>query len=318
MKTLLIYNPNAGTKRRMWSWKKPYTLEDIKNLFIQYQIEVDYEATKKAGDAIVLVKKAVKKGYELVIAAGGDGTISEVASGLIDTEVNLGILPLGSMMNTAWMLAIPKNLEMAVAIIKIGRVRKIDVGVITKMNDERLSKPHYFLENAGLGLEAKLQKRMLDLENKRTRNPLRLIKAFFDYYHYKTTVIIDESELKVRSPLIEVSNGSRTGAAWMVAPDAKLNDHKLTVSVFRMDVGQIVSYFIGVKMSGKFRSKKIKRYQGSIVKIVTKLPKLIHADGRVFGKTPVEFRVKPNALNVITGFPADKEQALSPRTRLDP
>src|SRR6186997_1905087 len=149
----LIYNPNAGKKRNLLPTSQQATLEEIKNLFVQYQIPIDYFPTKGPGDAAILARDSIKEKYNVVIAAGGDGTISEVAAGLVGSDMTMAILPLGSFMNTPEALAIPRDLEMAVMVIKMGRSRKIDIGQINMLDGEKLSKPVFFLENAGVGLE---------------------------------------------------------------------------------------------------------------------------------------------------------------------
>jgi diacylglycerol kinase family enzyme len=120
----VIYNPQAGKKKKLLG-KPNYSLEDIQDLLTQYQIPADYYPTKSSGHATKLAHDAIKQKYAGVLAAGGDGTVSEAASGLINTDMLLGVLPLGTYMNTAKMLAIPTELEKAVIMIKINRTRKI-------------------------------------------------------------------------------------------------------------------------------------------------------------------------------------------------
>src|SRR5260221_378434 len=119
----LIYNPNAGKKRKLFSLfrGKLTALEDIKDLLTKYQIPVDYFPTKHPGHATDLAKDCIKKGYKTILAAGGDGTVGEVANGLVGTDTTLGILPLGSFMNIAKMLSIPQDLEKAIMIIKMSQ-----------------------------------------------------------------------------------------------------------------------------------------------------------------------------------------------------
>src|ERR1700680_3095034 len=106
-KTALIYNPRAGTKRNILPDRiLKITLEDIKNLLAQYQIPVDYFPTKYPGHATELARQLSQKGYKLILAAGGDGTVGEVANGLVGSETTLGIIPLGSFMNVAKMLSV--------------------------------------------------------------------------------------------------------------------------------------------------------------------------------------------------------------------
>jgi YegS/Rv2252/BmrU family lipid kinase len=314
----LIFNPVAGQKRRLPLTWGPPVLEEIKELLTQYQIPVDIVLTKRAGHATELAKDCIKQGYSLVIAAGGDGTVSEVAAGLINSSVSLGILPLGSMMNIAWMLSIPFDLEKAVAILKIGRTRQIDIGTVTAIGGKKLDKPMHFIENAGVGLEAQLQERVKEIEGGNMWSLVRLAKVFFEYFGQRTTLKFNRQTLEVRSPLIEISNGPRTAAALTMAPKAKLNDHAFTVSVFYMSNWEIVRYFLASKIKVKMKHPRIDRFKTKNVQIMTKKPQLFHADAKIFGQTPVKLKLLPNALTVIAGFPKVGEAALVRRTWLDP
>src|SRR6266542_3486663 len=109
-KAALIYNPQAGAKRRMFPpATQPVTLEDIKNLLQQYEIPVEFFPTEYPGHATEIAKSLAKKKYRLILAAGGDGTFSEVVTGLVNTDVVLGFIPIGSFMNIAKMLSIPNE-----------------------------------------------------------------------------------------------------------------------------------------------------------------------------------------------------------------
>lgn len=318
-KAKVIFNPKAGSKRRLLSKARGQTtLEEIKELLAQYQIEADFFPTKRAGHATQLACQAIKEKYNLVLVAGGDGTVGEVANGLIGTDLPLGILPLGSFMNVARMLSIPQDLEKAVELIKIGRIRKIDVGCVTRMNGEVLDRPHYFIESCGLGLEAQLQEHVLRWEKGDLKAIFKMIKTLFDYYGHKVQIILDEKkEIVTRATLVTISNGPYSGAALPLAPAAKLNDHRLTVSLFKMSKFELLRYLVNAIWRGKTWSPKIVTFQARRVKIISKTPRLVHADARVFGITPVTFSVLPNALSVITGFPKPGTSSLVKRTYLD-
>lgn len=319
-KIKLIYNPNAGKKRKFVTPTQGTSLEDIKGLFEQYQLMVDYYPTEGPGHATKLAQDSVKEGYKIVIAAGGDGTISEVATGLINTDINLGILPLGSFMNTARMLSIPIDLEKAVAIIKIGRTRKIDVAQIKEYGGEKLTTPHIFVESAGIGLDAEFHKHFVDFEGGDLKALWRILKLYFEFFGYPAKIKMDGEEITTKATLVNISNGPFTGAALPIAPDAKLNDHRLTVTLYKMTKWQLIKHFLWVRGETKnIKRSKIKTYQAKNVRIETKVKRLVHADGRDFGETPVEFEILPNALNVISGFPKKGEApALIKRTYLDP
>jgi diacylglycerol kinase (ATP) len=316
----LIYNPHAGTKRRILPnpHKDQTSLEDIKELLEQYEFQVDLAPTKAPSHATTLAKEAINEGYKVVVAAGGDGTVGEVANGLVNSDVTLGIIPLGSFMNVAKMLSLPLEIEKAVQLLKIGLIRKIDVGSVTRIGGEKLDQPYYFLESAGLGLEAQLHEYIVEWEKGNPGAFFKVIKSFFDYYGHRALIHVDNQKVETKATLVTVSNGPYTGANLPLAPQAKLNDHKLSVRIFRMTKIELVKYFLRAIRIGKTYNPKITTLQGKKVRIETRTPRLVHADARLFGKTPVEFNIVPNALNVITGFPKKGESSLVKRTYLEP
>lgn len=334
VKAKFIFNPNAGMKRKFLPNPKTNTsLEDIKALMEQYQIPVDLSPTKGPGHATELAKNASKEGYKLVIVAGGDGTVGEAANGLVGSDVTLGIIPLGSFMNIARMLSIPLDIEKALMLIKIGRSRKIDVGQVTKIAEVLEPTPKhivkkaekgikkegfFFLESAGLGLEAQLHEYVLEWERGNWGAVWKAIKTLFEYYGYPAKITLDKEVITTRATLIAVSNGPYAGASLPVAPKAKLNDHRLTVSLFKMSKWEIIKFFLRAIKYGKKYSPKLEVHKAHRVRIETKVERLVHTDARLYGTTPVEFEIVPNALNIITGFPESEETSLIKRTSLDP
>jgi diacylglycerol kinase (ATP) len=322
IKAKFIFNPHAGTKRKLLPNPNSATtsLEDIKDLLKKYQIPVDYCPTKAPGHATELSKSAQKEGYKLVLVAGGDGTVGEAVNGLVGSDIPLGIIPLGSFMNIARMLSIPLDIEKAVMLVKIGRSRKIDVGSVTQLSGEKLSEPYYFLESCGLGIEAELHQYFLDLERGNYKAIFKTFKTLFAYYGYPAKLTLDNEKVETRAILINVANGPYSGAALKLAPKAKLNDHKLTITQLKLSKIELFKYLFRLATGRKkgYYHKAIIN-QAKKVKIETRVARPVHADARLYGVTPVEFKIVPNALNIISGFPESKsETSLIKRTLLDP
>src|SRR5262245_51850761 len=120
MRACLIVNPNAGRKAGLTT--NAFGVDDARALLERHGIEAEIWETQRPGHATELARKAAADGYQRVIAAGGDGTVEEVAEGLVGTDVELGVLPLGSIMNIARMLGIPRDLDAAARVIKERRV----------------------------------------------------------------------------------------------------------------------------------------------------------------------------------------------------
>lgn len=316
-KAKLIYNPMAGKKRHLNPLQRVVTLEYLRDLLDQYQIPVDYAPTKYVGHAIKLAKESVKEGYNLVIAAGGDGTVGEVINGLVGTKITLGILPLGSVMNNARMLAIPLDIEKAIQLLKIRRERKIDVGVITKLSGEKID-PFYFTEQAGIGMDAVMHEFVSSFfDKKRYGNIFRIIKTFLNFSSDIVSVYANDGKIKSSASLVIVANGPIWGPGLSLSPRTKLNDHQLTVSLYEMGKIELLRHILSLALGKKPQYRNVKSFETNKVRIESKYFKMVHADSRIYGETPVEFSIYPNALSVITGFPKEGESSFKKRTYLD-
>jgi YegS/Rv2252/BmrU family lipid kinase len=315
----LIYNPNAGKKRKFLGESDGISLDQILTFLQQYQLPVDLAPTKGPKHATELAKKAMSERYQSVIVAGGDGTISEVANGLVDTDIPLGIIPIGSYMNIPHMLSIPTDIEKAIAVIKIGRIRKIDVGVITNLNGEKRSGPFYFVEGSGIGVEAHVHREIKNLENGHITAMAPLLAYLFGFTSSEMTITTDDEKFTVHTGMVTVANGPFSGAALELAPGAKLNDHRLTVVVYKMRKRDYVKYFLHLLLTKKVYKRELKILKSKKVTISATPPMYVHADASLFGTTPVTYIIKPSCLQVICGFPTPNEKRMFiSRTYLDP
>lgn len=132
----IIYNPTSG--RELFKKHLPQVLQKLENA----GYETSAHATTGEGDAIRAAKIAVERRYDIVVAAGGDGTLNEVVNGLAEQEYRpkLGVIPMGTTNDFARALQIPRDIEKAVDIIVKGDTLPVDIG---RMNDR------YFINIAG-------------------------------------------------------------------------------------------------------------------------------------------------------------------------
>jgi len=315
-KTKFIYNPKAGAKKSIFSRQKPGPLlHSIHDLLKKYEIEFDEAPIKKPGDARHLAAEAAKDGYDTVIVAGGDGTVGDAANGLIGTDVALGILPIGTFMNVARMLSIPFDLELAVMMIKMRNTRMVDVGEILSIEGERPDELTYFLESASIGIEADFQNEFLAWEQGDRSAFFRFLKHVGPFYRSPLKVELDEGRtFESRAHVIVISNGPYSGAAINTAPSAKLNDHVLTIRRYQMSKLELLRHVLRLMIFGAYTNPKIERYTTTTVRVTSPSPRPLHADARVFGKTPIMIKVRPKALKVIAGYPdSPKDSAMIPK-----
>ena len=141
----LIANPGAGDVLTAAS-----RLEQVTGYLVDFGLQVDVALAKPKKEAIPIAKKAVKDGYDVVVAMGGDGTIGAVIRGIAGSKVKLGVIGAGTANNIAGSLGIPEDLKEACALIASGHTRKLDLGQIST----RKRKNFYFFMVAAIGLTA--------------------------------------------------------------------------------------------------------------------------------------------------------------------
>jgi YegS/Rv2252/BmrU family lipid kinase len=235
-----------------------------------------------------------------VIAAGGDGTVGEVAQALAGTNTVLGVLPLGSIMNIARTLCIPRDLDQAAQVIVAGRVLAMDLGKVGET---------HFLEAAGVGLDAGLFGYFEQLESRGLRwGILQAVLRFVRGLGTPRLIIeTDGRTHQARAPMVTVANGPFVGAAYAIAPDARIDDGQLDVVIFR-GVGVLrVLFHLAVVAGGRRLPPppEVETLRARSVRVATRhrRPLPVHADGTAIGTTPIEFTVVPSALHVLIGTP---------------
>ncbi len=190
--------------------------------------EEDYTLVIKQSNykkhATVLTNESIKEGADIIVACGGDGTINEVATCLVNTNIILGIIPFGSGNGLASNLNIPKNIDKAIALIKTETVKKIDTG---SLNNE------YFFSNCGIGFDAQVIKHY---ENYKTRNLSTYIKAFFkslknDNNFDEVDIEIDNKQINIKPFMVFISNSNELGYNISLTPKASLQDGLLDVLI---------------------------------------------------------------------------------------
>jgi len=141
----LIANPGAGDVSQAAS-----RLEQVTRYLLDYGLKVDVALAHPKKEAIPIARKAVKDGYDVVIAMGGDGTLGAVIRGIAGSKVRLGIIAAGTSNDIARSLGIPEDLQEACALIASGHTRKLDLG---QVSTKKRKKFHFFMLTA-IGLTA--------------------------------------------------------------------------------------------------------------------------------------------------------------------
>ena len=189
----------------------------------KYQIFV-WESLYK-GHAIELTQKAIEDGSKTVVACGGDGTINEIGRYLVETEIPLGIVPLGSGNGLARHFNIPLNIKAALQAIQDKNQVSIDAGLINQ---------HFFLSNVGVSFEAHL---INVYQENSTRGFLSYLKALAaglrDFKVQNYTISYDNKTREVSPFLLMLSNTNQFGYNFSLTRDASISDGKLELIIFK-------------------------------------------------------------------------------------
>jgi diacylglycerol kinase (ATP) len=293
LRAKLIANPGAGN-----ALEAPARLEHAVRCLTQYGIKVDvaYAAPKEEG--LNIARKAVKDGYKIVIAMGGDGTIGEVIRGIAGSKAKLGVIVGGTMNDIAASLGIPEDIEAACALIAAGHSRRLDLGQI-KTNKY---KKFYFFMVTVIGLTATMYPKVKKIP-KGKLSGLKDAVVTFMKYEAKPKVYLtldDESKIKVDTMLVTVANTPLIASKNLVAPDASLQDGLFDISVFPdFSKAEVLAYFARTSKEGLIPDGKLQRFRASKIKVKT-TPKLeIAADGITLGKGKAVIKICRGALRVF-------------------
>lgn len=302
-KVKVIINPASGKKGGITT--NTAGPDEVRRLLIENGIKADIAETEYPDHATELAKAAIKDGYRIVVACGGDGTVGEVATALIGSRVALGILPLGSANNVARMMHVPFDLPEAVTLLRLGEIRNVDVG---RCNGQ------FFLETAGVGLDAALFPILNQVDKGEYTRLIDVVRTFFRFRPRHVTIGLDGRAVRMKALVVLVANGPYWGYSVPLAPDAKVDDRQFDVVVFRnfsklSFLRHIISSLLkrdaqnpGTRSTLPYHPD-IKTYKAKRVEVFTsgRRPWPVHADAQPRGQTPALIKVVPGALRVITG-----------------
>lgn len=296
----VIVNPASGKKAGITT--NSAGLDEVRRVLEENGIQADIVETEYPAHATKLAQDAAKDGYDIVVACGGDGTVGEAAKGLVNSKkTTLGILPLGSANNIARMMNVPFDLESAAKLLRTGKIINADVG---RCNGE------IFFETAGVGLDAAL----FPILNKVDKGDyIRLwdaVKTLFRFRPRSVTLVLDKRAIRMKALVVLVANGPYWGYSVPLAPDAKVDDHKFDVVVFRnFSKTDFIRHILGSLLHRDFHPDlnparnhpKLRTFTARRVRVYVsqRKPWPVHADAQPRGKTPAVIDVVPGALRVI-------------------
>jgi len=309
---LVIVNPASadGTTQEEW----PKIASDLRTHFGPFSVSF----TEAIGDGRRLAAEAAKQGTKLIIACGGDGTISEVANGILESnhEAELGIVPSGTGGDFRRTLRIPANVAAAARALRDGSTRVIDAGRVTFVNDNGERETRFFVNVASFGMSTDVLSRTASGEAKKWIPSLgsRKLGSKLSYAAatVKTTLSAsaidvqvqfdDEPERRLRVAEFCVANARYYGGAMKIAPDARLDDGYFDV----VSIGDAGSFRILTNAPRLYFGAHLRMNEvtHTLAKQVVARPArnvehiAVELDGEIVGRLPVTFQIRPRALRV--------------------
>jgi YegS/Rv2252/BmrU family lipid kinase len=252
---------------------------------------------------MALARAAARDGCDVVIVAGGDGTINEAVNGLVGTQTALGVLPVGTGNMWAKQLRIPTytltnplRLPDAAAGLAEGSIQLVDVGRVNE---------HHFLCWAGIGLDAQVTAEMEPRHRRSKRLGVLpyIIAAVLvarDFQGVRTRVSLDGGVVRGRTLLVLVSNIQQYIGSLNVAREAQVDDGLLDVFVFKgLGFPYAVRHLLKIISQRYLQDPQVVHRQARHIEVQTEWATPVHVDGDPIGTTPVTLEAVPRALRVL-------------------
>ncbi|MGL4491129.1 MAG: lipid kinase [Rhizobiaceae bacterium] len=284
-KALLIANP----KSRNGQMSLDRVVEQMKDKGFDI-VRTSINSSDDISSTIIANRRSV----QLVICAGGDGTMRAAAAGLVETGLPLGVLPTGTANDLARTLEIPFDMQRATDVITGGKLKTIDIG---KVND------HYFFNVASIGLSSEVTKSLTPETKKRFGRfgyTIAALKALTTSGSFTAEIINKGERVNVRTLQIAVGNGKFYGGGNAVEADAAIDDGHLDLYSLEFDnVWKLALMLRSFRAGSHGLWEEVRTAKCVNFEIRTSRPRSINLDGEIMTKTPANFSVVPNAVKVF-------------------
>jgi len=288
---IVIFNPTAGRRRANSLWR-------VLDVLSANGMRLELAETRRAGHATELAREAAAGGARLVVAAGGDGTIAEVANGLAGSDARLGVIPLGTANVLAHELSLPFAPGAVAAALAFGRTCTLWPGIAHGPNTSRL-----FVQMLGVGLDAQVVHH-LNLPMKRLLGKgayvAQTVRELVRYQYPLLRVRLDGAETEAASVI--VSKGRLYAGRFILAPDANARLPGFSVALFDHN-GPFAAMMYGAALPLNMisRAPGLRILTADVVEILGNGSAPAQADGDAMGATPISVRDAAMPIQVVVG-----------------
>jgi diacylglycerol kinase (ATP) len=288
---VIVYNPAAGRRRAQLLWR-------VLDVMLANGIRIELAETTSRGHAEALAREAARSGERLVVAAGGDGTIAEVANGLRGSAARLGVIPLGTANVLANELSLPFAPRAVAAALAFGRTRPLWPGVARGPGSTRL-----FVQMLGVGFDAHVVHRLSPTLKRACGRGAYVLQTLCEVARYRfrpLRICIDGRETTAASVI--VTKGSLYGGRFVLAPEATPGAPGFSVVLFDYcGAGAALGYGAALPLDLLARAPGIRRVRARQVEIVGNAPFPAQADGDPAGSAPLSISDAPEPIQVVVG-----------------
>ena len=284
-RALLLVNRNSRQGQERY--------QEVINCLNHLGLTIIAESTEDATQLGKFIRQYQEE-IDLVIVGGGDGTLNAAIEAIIETQLPLGILPLGTANDLARTLAIPNSLPEACKIIAAGKLRRIDLGWVNNK---------YFFNVASLGLSVNITQQ-LTKEIKRRWGVFAYaviaLQVIWKSRPFSAEIRINDQSFLVKTVQIAVGNGRYYGGGMAVVHDAAIDDQRLDLYSLEIDHWwQILPLLPAMRRGRHIQWPNVRALYGQEITVYTRKPHSINTDGEITTYTPAIFRVIPQAIAIF-------------------
>jgi diacylglycerol kinase (ATP) len=310
MTAKVILNPYAGR------WKALKSLDDIKSSLHDYGVDYELVMTEGPGHGIKLAKEAVLNGYNPIVSAGGDGSVSEVVNGVAQvaseagekSQTSVGILPLGTANDLAINLELPLDLNNSAKVISHGYTKNMDLGFLSATTFNQNTRIERYFDNlSGIGLESHVT--VIQKNLTKIRGVIRYLVAAFigiaQNPQWTMTLEWEGGSFSGPVTLVAVGNNPLTGGLFYMTPHANPFDGLLTfVYGFmstRVNIMRLLPRTMKPGKGSYIEHPEINEIHSTWLRVNTDQPAPLHADGEIQSEEvkKVDYQILPEFIPIL-------------------
>ncbi len=287
-----IVNPVSGNGRTRRIL--PHVVRLAKTLGMNFDVEI----TQAPQHATELAREHSSE-FDIIVAVGGDGTVNEVAAGTLRSGAAMGVIPTGTGNDFIRAVGRLKNLHDYFQRLIAGKVKALDVGVLTISNDDLI-----FVNGIGIGFDAEVARESLRVHRLRglSRYFYSVVRTLYRYKAAQMRIRLDERIVEGKTYLAAIGNGISAGGGFLLTPDALLDDGLLDACIVSdVSIPRVIQVIPSVLAGTHAKYPEVTMTRAKLISVQSEIPVSIHRDGEVPPERVESFEmsIRPRCLNIV-------------------